>query len=152
MVLASKLDEGGKVAWIAATILAFWLWWPLGLAMLAYLAGSGRFRAWKCAGGPGRWHNADGGSGPGGGWAAPNWGSGWGCGWGGRSRQAPGSGNRAFDEYRAETLRRLEEEQREFVEYLERLRQAKDKSEFDAFMEDRRRQSQTPPAERPDAA
>ena len=36
--------------------------------------------------------------------------------------RAPPSGNAAFDEYRAETLRRLEEEQREFVEYLERLR------------------------------
>ena len=33
----------------------------------------------------------------------------------------------------------LEEEQRkEFVEYLERLRQAKDKQEFDQFMADRR--------------
>ncbi len=44
---------------------------------------------------------------------------------------------------RAETLRRLEEEQREFVDYLERLRQAKDKAEFDQFMADRRR-PQTP--------
>jgi hypothetical protein len=33
----------------------------------------------------------------------------------------------------------LEEEQREFVEYLERLRQAKDKAEFDGFMAERRR-------------
>ena len=52
---------------------------------------------------------------------------------------APPSGNRAFDEYRSETLRRLEDEQREFVEYLERLRQARDKQEFDQFMADRRR-------------
>jgi hypothetical protein len=36
------------------------------------------------------------------------------------------SGNRAFDEYRQETLRRLEEEQREFQEFLVRLRMAKD--------------------------
>ena len=34
------------------------------------------------------------------------------------------SGNAAFDEYRSETLRRLEDEQKEFVDYLERLRQA----------------------------
>ncbi len=51
---------------------------------------------------------------------------------------APSSGNRAFDDYRAETLRRLEEEQREFREFLERLRFAKDKTEFDQFMAERR--------------
>jgi hypothetical protein len=48
------------------------------------------------------------------------------------------SGNVAFDEYRRETLRRLEEEQKEFQEYLDRLRAAKDKSEFDQFMAERR--------------
>ena len=47
-------------------------------------------------------------------------------------------GNRAFDDYRAETLRRLEEEQREFRDFLERLRAAKDKAEFDQFMAERR--------------
>lgn len=46
--------------------------------------------------------------------------------------------NRAFDEYRDETINRLEEEQREFMEYLERLRQARDRAEFDQFMADRR--------------
>ena len=49
------------------------------------------------------------------------------------------TGNRAFDAYREDTLRRLEEEQRAFEEFLERLRAAKDKSEFDQFMEDRAR-------------
>ena len=58
--------------------------------------------------------------------------------WGGPA-YSPSSGNRAFDEYRAETLRRLEEEQREFREFLDRLRQAKDKAEFDQFMAERRR-------------
>ncbi len=48
------------------------------------------------------------------------------------------SGNRAFDDYRAETLQRLEEEEREFREFLARLRAAKDKTEFDQFMADRR--------------
>ena len=48
------------------------------------------------------------------------------------------SGNRAFDEYRTETLRRLEEEQREFHDFLGRLRMAKDKAEFDQFMAERR--------------
>jgi hypothetical protein len=60
--------------------------------------------------------------------------------WGGGGHRAS-SGNRAFDEYRAETLRRLEEEQREFKEFLDRLRHAKDKAEFDEFMSERRRRS-----------
>ena len=61
--------------------------------------------------------------------------------------QPPTSGNRAFDEYRAETLRRLEEEQREFQEFLVRLREAKDKAEFDQFMSQRKgRTDFTPPA------
>ena len=48
------------------------------------------------------------------------------------------SGNRAFDDYRAETLKRLEDEQREFKDFLERLRFAKDRGEFDQFMAARR--------------
>lgn len=59
--------------------------------------------------------------------------------WGTWQRQAPSSGNRAFDEYRADALRRLEEEQREFKDFLDRLRHAKDKAEFDQFMDERRR-------------
>ena len=61
--------------------------------------------------------------------------------WGFRS--GPTSGNHAFDEYRAETLRRLEEEQSEFRAFLDRLRFAKDKAEFDQFMSERRNR-QTP--------
>jgi hypothetical protein len=56
--------------------------------------------------------------------------------------QSQSSGNSAFDEYRAETLRRLEEEQKEFRDFLDHLRQAKDKSEFDQFMADRRNRQQ----------
>jgi len=48
------------------------------------------------------------------------------------------SGNRAFDDYRSETLKRLEEEQREFKDFLARLRFARDRSEFDQFMAERR--------------
>ena len=55
------------------------------------------------------------------------------------------SGNHAFDEYRTETLRRLEDEQREFREFLERLRFARDKTEFDQFMAERRTRSASPP-------
>ena len=65
-------------------------------------------------------------------------------GWAGSS-----SGNHAFDEYRAETLQRLEEEQREFREFLQRLRAAKDKAEFDQFMADRRNRPASPPQESP---
>ena len=62
-------------------------------------------------------------------------------------RQAT-TGNRAFDEYREETLRRLDEEQREFRDFLDRLRAAKDRSEFDQFMNERRNR---PPAAEPPA-
>jgi len=47
------------------------------------------------------------------------------------------SGKSAFDDYREETLKRLEDEQIEFESFLERLRHAKDKAEFDQFMDDR---------------
>jgi len=135
MVLAEKIDDVGKCGWIVATVAGFWLFWPVGLAIILFLAWSGRMRAWRMER-RGRWYNTppgaqqtQGGFGP--------WGGG--CGWRSRAGYAPPSGNAAFDEYRAETLRRLEEEQREFVEYLERLRRAKDKAEFDQFMADRRR-------------
>jgi hypothetical protein len=55
-----------------------------------------------------------------------------------RYHQRSGSGNRAFDEYRAETLRRLEDEEKEFKEFLNQLRFAKDKAEFDDFLANRR--------------
>lgn len=72
----------------------------------------------------------------------------WACGQGGGGQPStgPSSGNRAFDEYKAETLRRMEEEQKDFGAFLERLRFAKDKSEFDQFMADRRARPPAPPA------
>ena len=48
------------------------------------------------------------------------------------------SGNAAFDEYKAETIRRLEEEQQAFREFLAKLRMAKDKAEFEDFMANRK--------------
>jgi len=128
--LAAKLDSLGKPAWIALTILAFIFWWPLGLAALAFLIGSGRMGCWG-RGGAGRWYRPEGSHRSG-------------CGWG-RWASTPASGNSAFDEYRAETLRRLEEEQREFAAYLERLRKARDKAEFDQFMAERGRGGAQPP-------
>jgi hypothetical protein len=56
------------------------------------------------------------------------------------------SGNKAFDEYREATLKRLEEEQRDFHTFLDKLRQAKDKAEFDQFMADRRNNPPAPPS------
>jgi Protein of unknown function (DUF2852) len=123
MILVAKLDQLGPGAWIALMVLGFIIWWPLGLGTLAYVIWSGRMGCWK-RGEPMRWHRSDAAH------AASNW-------W----RQPPSSGNHAFDEYRAETLRRLEEEQREFKEFLERLRFAKDKTEFDQFMAERRGRS-----------
>jgi len=49
------------------------------------------------------------------------------------------TGNVAFDEYREETLKRLEDEQSAFEGFLGNLRRAKDKAELDQFMDERRR-------------
>ena len=54
------------------------------------------------------------------------------------------TGNRAFDEYREEALRRLEEEANEFRTFLERLRMAKDRQEFDEYMGERRNRPSDP--------
>jgi len=138
MPIAAKLDEFGKPAWIALMILGFVAWWPLGLVILAFIIGSGRMGCWNHHG-MSRWQNKmqrmqdkmdrvrakmD-----------DVRGSDW---WG----TPPSSGNHAFDEYRTETLRRLEDEQREFRDFLERLRFAKDKTEFDQFMTERRNRPQ----------
>jgi hypothetical protein len=127
--IAARLDDIGKPAWIALLIAGFILFWPVGLALLAFLIGSGRMGCWRHRG-YGRWHNERSDE------AAGQW-------LGGRRREA--SGNRAFDEYRADTLRRLEEEEREFRSFLDRLRFAKDKAEFDQFLAERRRPD-APPA------
>lgn len=121
MMYASRLDEFGKPAWIAATVFGFWAFWPLGLAVVLYLALSGRLREWRMES-RGFWRNMQSDK-------------------GGRvsGRRGRPSGNHAFDTYRNETIQRLEDEQREFAEYLERLRQARDKSEFDQFMAERRK-------------
>jgi len=47
------------------------------------------------------------------------------------------SGNASFDAYRSDMIDRLEAEQVQFDNFLGRLRDAKDKSEFDEFMDDR---------------
>jgi Protein of unknown function (DUF2852) len=131
MDLAARIDDFGKPAWIALMIVGFLTWWPMGLAILIYLIGSGRMSCWK-RGGWGRWQRE-------GRDRAQRWQGRWNGPWTG-----PSSGNRAFDDYRAETLRRLEDEQRDFMEFLDRLRHAKDKAEFDQFMAERSRRPQGP--------
>lgn len=127
MEIAAKLDDYGKPAWIAVMVLGFIIFWPIGLAILAYLIWSGRMGCWKPSGWR-RWsHQAAGCNGA--------------KGRRNRRRDRQSSGNVAFDEYREETLRRLEEEQNEFWDFLDRLRHAKDKAEFDEFMAERRRRS-----------
>ena len=54
------------------------------------------------------------------------------------------TGNTAFDEYREETLRRLEEEQGAFESFLGNLRRAKDRAEFDQFMTERKNGTGSP--------
>jgi Protein of unknown function (DUF2852) len=126
MTLAARLDDFGTPAWIALTVVSFLIWWPLGFIVLGYMVGTGRLARFMGCGAR-RWQHHTRGN--------PN---GW---W---SPRSPSSGNWAFDEYRAETLRRLEEEQREFKEFLDRLRHAKDKAEFDQFMAERGRRPQGP--------
>ena len=55
-----------------------------------------------------------------------------------RSKWARQTGNTAFDDYREDTLTRLEDEQGAFVAFLGNLRRAKDRAEFDQFMDDRK--------------
>jgi hypothetical protein len=111
------LDRKGKGAWIAAMVLGFIFFWPLGLALLAYMIWSKRMFNKSCRS---------------------------------RSMTRQGfsvmqsSGNSAFDNYKAETLRRLEDEQHNFEAFLQRLREAKDKAEFDDFMADRARAASAP--------
>ena len=103
------LDERGKGAWIAAMVLGFIFVWPVGLAILAYMIWSKRMFSNSCK--SMTRYNA--------------------------RHMTKSSGNSAFDAYKAETLRRLEEEQDKFEDFLKRLREAKDKAEFDQFMNDR---------------
>ena len=132
---------------IILTVLGFMWWWPVGLLILGFLIARRKFGSWRhpmYAGdgtmldwrhGSDRWERKmvrmqdkmermrarvdqvrSGGD-----WFAPS-----------------SSGNRAFDDYRAETLKRLEDEQREFKDFLGQLRFAKDRAEFDQFMAARR--------------
>jgi Protein of unknown function (DUF2852) len=141
MYLAARLDDIGKPAWIALLVASFIIWWPIGLATLAFLLGSGRMgcghhghmswqerrERWRQARDEWRQMRDD--------WRATRRGD---------YGVMRSTGNTAFDDYRAETLKKLEDEQKEFSGFLGRLRRAKDKAEFDQFMAER---GSTPPGE-----
>jgi len=107
------LDSKGKGAWIAVMVLGFIFFWPVGLAILAYMIWSKRMFN-SCS--RRKSHRAV-------------------------FSAMSTTGNSAFDAYKADTLDRLEREQREFESFLERLREAKDKAEFDQFMDERARKA-----------
>ncbi len=117
---------------IGAIVLGFVYWWPVGLALLA----------WKFSGYPAFAELRDA--------ARRGFGSGDGPRPASRFARAfeaanRGSGNVAFDEYRRAELDRLEaqrqalqEESRAFAAFVEELKRAKDREQFDAFMAQRR--------------
>ena len=111
------LDERGRGAWIAAMVLGFIVFWPIGLALLVYMIWGKQMFGKSCKS---SLHS--------------------------RSTLTGSSGNLAFDAYKSETIKRLEEEQAAFEGFMEQLRKAKDKAEFDAFMDERRRRAAPEPA------
>jgi hypothetical protein len=115
---------------IVLMLLGFVVFWPLGLAVLAYILWGQRFS------GSGdraeRWFNRQ-----------KQWAGRCGShhGFAGHSSS---SGNAAFDAYREEQLKRLDEERRKlddeveaFHEHMRNLRMARDREEFDRYMRDR---------------
>ena len=105
------LDARGRGAWIAAMVAGFIAFWPIGLALVLFMSLKGKWTLDRQHAG----------------------------GWRRGAMAMRSSGNSAFDAYKADTLRRLEDEQEAFESFLERLRAAKDKAEFDQFMDDRAR-------------
>jgi hypothetical protein len=126
---------------LAAMIVGFVVFWPIGLAILALKIAQKR-----------EGHTGDlfayakekvtsktQGS------AAQTWCGSWSGSWQGAGFGLRSTGNSAFDDWRSAELARLEQErrklveaEREFSEHLERLRRARDREEFDRFMNERR--------------
>ena len=121
-------------AWeIGAMIAGFVIFWPLGFIAL--------FLKWKNGE---MWRGSAAAAAPWAGFKMPDFSA-----WKPSSTSSgsygfAGSGNAAFDAYRTEQLRRLdeerrklEEEQKAFRDFVEKLRRAKDQDEFDRFMAER---------------
>ena len=109
------LDQKGKGAWIILLVVTFVLAWQIGLLLLFYLIWSNRMFSKK--GHLKRTFS--------------------------RSKAFCRSGNTAFDSYKEQTLKRLEDEQIAFEAFLHRLRSAKDQAEFDQFMSERNRDNES---------
>ncbi|PWU75355.1 hypothetical protein DK867_06605 [Ochrobactrum sp. POC9] len=133
-----------RPAWTPATIalmvLGFFLFWPLGLAMLAYILWGDRLEGFK------RGVNEK---------TDSMFGSFRNCRQGESFNFGGTTGNEAFDDWRraelerlAEERRKLEEARAEFEAYAAELRRARDKEEFDRFMAERRAASKKTPAPR----
>lgn len=119
---------------ITLMVLGFIAFWPLGLLVLGYILWGEKFG--------GSAEKAEHYWSKGKAWCGANKGQ---RGWGRHSYGFTSSGNAAFDEYRSEQLRRLEEERARldaeieaFHEYMANLNKAKDREEFDRFMNERR--------------
>lgn len=130
---------------IAAMILGFMVFWPIGLAILGFKIWqrqTGYQGSMTTAARQG-WSYAENRCGAfgqtfGGAWRGES------AGFRGFGGFGGGTGNSAFDDWRKAELARLEEEhrkleaaEREFADFLRNLRQAKDREEFDRFMRDR---------------
>ncbi|GAA5625994.1 hypothetical protein Brsp05_01265 [Brucella sp. NBRC 12953] len=131
-----------RPAWTPATIalmvLGFIFFWPLGLAMLAYIIWGDRLGDFK------RQVNEKTDSMFG---SFRNCGKSESFGFGGTT------GNAAFDDWRRDELDRLAEERRkleearaDFEAYAQELRRARDKEEFERFMNERRANGKRTPA------
>ena len=132
MNLSALIRPDWTPATIALMVLGFVVFWPLGLAMLAYIIFGDRLRNFKKDAND----NLDG--------LFASCRSKWGGRRGGSSFRSA-TGNVAFDDWRDAELSRLDEERRkldemreEFDSYVRELRRAKDQEEFDRFMRERR--------------
>ncbi|WP_430513839.1 DUF2852 domain-containing protein [Pannonibacter phragmitetus] len=129
MTWNTVLRPGWNAASIALMVLGFVLFWPLGLAMLAYILWGDRFQT-LFQDARDQWNRSPIKS------AVNNMNTG----------SFGRTGNVAFDDYRERELKRLEEERAkldamraEFDTFLRELRRAKDQEEFDRFMSARGR-------------
>jgi hypothetical protein len=120
---------------VGAMVAGFVVFWPLGLLAL--------FLKWKNGE---MWAGAADSKAPWSSFKAPDF-SKWNKGsWNrGPAYGYSASGNAAFDEYKREQLKRLdeerrklEEEQQAFREFVDKVRRAKDQEEFNRFMDERR--------------
>ena len=120
------LDERGPISWVVVMVGSFIFAGPLGLLVLGFILMTGRFGGKACRARREGHFGRD----------ALRF----------HMHAMRPTGNAAFDAYRADTLARLEREQDDFEAFLARLREARDKAEFDQYLEERARAAaETPP-------